>query len=215
MSATTNPAPTLQPADLEGIQTQLSSLGLDLLSSAPTSHYNASVAAPYHLPSDAPGARMLVIGNSRALWPQFISALARNPAAVHGDAPLDSYVEAAVHAVFGVGGDVRFAHEVGDGRRFCARAAAAAAGLGAVDGESQLLVHHTYGPWVSVRAVVLLGRDGECGGSEGYAVSREEMASSVCEEGGSGGGGEGWRELVAIRDTIGVELGERHPFRHY
>jgi Methylmalonic aciduria and homocystinuria type C family len=120
-----------------------------------------------------PDGRGILIGNSRALWPQFEAARREEEAARHEEAarreeedPLERYVERTIDAAF-VGAAVFYAHrkyageptgeQVPSGRdasfipfqRF-----AVATGLGAL-APSRLVVHPTLGPWFALRAIVV------------------------------------------------------------
>ena len=135
----------------------LAAAGLDLVAYAPLATLHAAVDPAHRLP--APDTALaVVVGNSRALWDPFIDALVDDPSLAAADDPLDAYVERAVHAAVAAAGGarvVRFAHR----RPFPPiRAFAEAAGL-ATAGASMLCVHPTHGPWIALRAVVVLAVD--------------------------------------------------------
>lgn len=193
----------------------LASRGLDLCGVASLAAYNAAAPATcaLPLPPDTSDASLLVIGASRALWEPFVASLVRDVEL--GAAPLNTYVEDAVRAVLGKEVDARFDWEIDDGARFCARTAAVLAGFGKVDAGSQLVVHPVFGPWLSVRSVVLYG-----GGADSVAkVPRSEPVSRTALAELSGVAAEvqdvaNWRDLVKSRDAIGVSSGQQHPFRY-
>lgn len=139
---------------LAQVEETLAARGFDLCARFSVAAYNRAVDAAYALPqlgrSDALG---LLIGNTRALWPHFVSWLREDPRRVERAHPLESYAEEAIGACVkssGVGGEVRFSHEP-PGRRFAAQHLAQLAGLAHLS-ESMLSVHARYGPWIALRA---------------------------------------------------------------
>lgn len=95
----------------------------------------------------------VMIGNTRALWPPFAEAL-RGPALAGQADPLDRYTVAAIAAAF-PGAPSYFTHQRYDGAFLPFSRLADAIGLAAL-APSHLVIHPVYGPWISLRAVVLL-----------------------------------------------------------
>jgi methylmalonic aciduria homocystinuria type C protein len=131
--------------------------GLDLHAATSVGRYNATVETPYRLPGRG-DELVVVIGNTRALWPPLSAQLV----AAHDAAPdpVDRHVEAVVHAAVtahvpeAVLVDVRFAHEPPP-RRIAIQRLAHEAGLAWLS-PSHLCVHATYGPWIALRAAIVL-----------------------------------------------------------
>src|SRR5688572_25685356 len=187
----------------------LASAGLDLCARFNVDHYNAATPADYALPTLArQGALGLLVGNSRALWGPFVSWLSESPARLDLPHPLDTYVaEAVFSAVMGVGvvAEVRFSHEA-HGRRFAAQRLASLSGL-AQPSPSGLCIHPTYGPWIALRAALVL----EAGAppdlqpvtSEPCCVCTEECPSRF--NAAMSAAGEGiaphWERWVSVRDA--------------
>ncbi|HEY0194598.1 MAG TPA: hypothetical protein VGC42_25975 [Kofleriaceae bacterium] len=102
----------------------------------------------------------LLVGNTRALWPAFQAARRDEPD------PLDRYTERTLAAAFPGAriyyGHHRYASEPaplgGDPQYLPLGQLAAAVGLGAL-APSHLLIHPVHGPWLALRAVVLLDGD--------------------------------------------------------
>jgi hypothetical protein len=192
-------------ANVAALRRKLYPHGLDITAPTSLEAYNRLAAPTYDLPAPVgvPNPAVVVIANSRALWEPFIRSLvhaAHAHPAVHPEPhPLDAYVERCVRAALGDDPDVRFAHETQVGRRFCARAAAAAAGLGSVDETSQLLVHPQLGPWISVRAVVVTTAPAASAAATAAATSPPLLPSRTS---GVPNREMTWRELVDVRDSL-------------
>jgi methylmalonic aciduria homocystinuria type C protein len=102
----------------------------------------------------------VVIGNTRALWPRFIAAFAADPALANDPDPLDRYTERSLAPLAPAPAAIYFAH-----RRYVApggadgwvpiQRLAERAGL-AVVAPSGLAVHPIFGPWIALRALVVL-----------------------------------------------------------
>lgn len=96
----------------------------------------------------------VLVGNTRGLW-NVIARLRAMDERVRDEAhPFDAYTEAQMAAL--TGASAVFAHQPQhDGRYFPFQRLAVAVGLAAL-APSQLLIHPIYGPWFSLRAIVLV-----------------------------------------------------------
>jgi cyanocobalamin reductase (cyanide-eliminating) / alkylcobalamin dealkylase len=130
--------------------------GFDLVQPLKVGWYNDGVEAALRLDDFGSSEHLAVIvGNSRALWPVWRSALARDPALGDSSDPLDIYTERAVEQVVaGIGEPVslRFAHAA-KSRRVAMQRLAHAAGLAYLT-ETHMSVHPSYGPWIALRAAL-------------------------------------------------------------
>lgn len=143
--------------------------GLDLHAVTSAGAYDVVVDQPYRL-GVPPASTVLVLGNTRALWPLLDQwERATGP---HAD-PVDTYVmevvgvaTADVEDVV----DVRFSHEPPP-RRIAIQRLADRAGLAWLS-PSHLCVHPRYGPWIALRAAVVLER---------AAVVADAPASPTCD----------------------------------
>ncbi len=93
----------------------------------------------------------VLIGNTRALWPRFCAARRDEPD------PLDRYTERSLTHAY-PSATIYFAHRTYDGAFLPFSRLATATGLGAL-APSHLVIHPIYGPWIALRALVVL--DGE------------------------------------------------------
>lgn len=133
------------------------SAGLDLAARLRAGDYNRRVA-PAHRIEDCgdPDTLVLVIGNTRRLWPAFVAALRVEPARVEDHAPLDVFVEEIVRAAVAGVTDavVRYAHRA-EPAHLSFQLLAEVSGL-AWRSPAHLSVHARYGPWIALRAAVVL-----------------------------------------------------------
>jgi len=187
---------------------ELARRGLDLAAELATADYNAEVAPPLWLPDFGRArARAIVVGNTRALWPRFLAS---------GKRLLDDYVMESVRdAIGGARAEVRWAHEVP--ATVAIQRAASVAGL-AYLAPSHLCVHPVYGPWIALRAVIVLDEDGparapaiappcDCARGCGPALERALAAGEprTTEE-----LRDRWRLWLAVRDACPVGSGHRY-----
>jgi methylmalonic aciduria homocystinuria type C protein len=139
--------------------------GFDLLQPLRVGWYNDRVEPPLRLESFGSDDNLaLVIGNTRALWPVFLAALARDPELAAGPDPLDTYTVRRLTQLcsgLGVPASVRFAHVIGEGQVAIQRLAAIA-GL-AYCSESHQSVHAVHGPWLALRAAISVATPGPPG----------------------------------------------------
>jgi len=145
--------------------------GFDLVQPLRVGWYNEQVQGSLRLEDfGSAGHLALIIGNTRALWPVWLAALASEPELAACPDPLDTYTERCVSRAvqaLGVPATLRFAHEVGE-RCVAMQRLAHAAGLAYLT-ETHLSVHPTYGPWIALRAAVTLAVPGPAGAEPALA----------------------------------------------
>ncbi len=139
-----------------------SRVGLDLLQPFEVAEYNRAVEAVYRIPDYGRTSTLgLLIGNTRALWPHFIEAFRARHSLREQDHPLDAFVQEQVLGALeplAVRWEVRWAHEAPP-RRVAMQRLAHISGLAYLS-PSNLSVHPTYGPWIGLRAAVVVDCDG-------------------------------------------------------
>jgi methylmalonic aciduria homocystinuria type C protein len=139
--------------------------GLDLVQALRVSWYNDRVETAFRLPDfRRPAALAVVIGNTRVLWGRFLAALRAAPERLGSDDPLEAYVMENVRtalAPLAAAWEIRWAHETTPAPVAMQRLAHAA-GL-AYLAPSHLNVHPVHGPWIALRAVVVVDIDGPPG----------------------------------------------------
>jgi methylmalonic aciduria homocystinuria type C protein len=144
------------------VATAAARAGLDLVQPFNVAVYNQSAPATERLDdlgrSGPDGALGILLGNTRRLWPAFVEACARDAALANADQPLDSYVVASLTALLADATGARtrlvFAH-VTKPTAFPIQRLAERVGLAALS-PSHLVIHPLHGPWLALRAVVVV-----------------------------------------------------------
>jgi methylmalonic aciduria homocystinuria type C protein len=158
----------------------------------------------------------ILVGNTRALWPRFIAALAR-PELAADPHPLERYTEATIDAAF-PGARIYYGHRRYGGAFVPLQRLAVATGLGAL-APSHLVIHPVYGPWFALRAVVLvdaaapparppIGQPCRCGPACAGA-----LAAALAARGPGA-----WRAWLGVRDACALRehrYGEDQIRYHY
>jgi|CXWL01.1.fsa_nt_gi methylmalonic aciduria homocystinuria type C protein len=201
---------------VERIVSSCAAAGLDLNATSSVGSYNAVVDRPFHLPG-ADDSLTIVVGNTRAIWPhigEFVRAQPSPP-----PDPVDTYVESVIRSA--TSGcteliDVRYAHE-SPPRRIAIQRLAHVAGLAWLS-PSHLCIHPTFGPWIALRAAIVLDMPApparqplaapcDCAGAcapllaEALAAAERVDSASVRSS---------WRRWLAMRDACPV--GRRHRY---
>ena len=184
------------------------------------------------------GALAFVLGNSRALWPKFISWLSLQPDPDMAD-PLEKYTESVIRSAVAKltsaeGGapiqhDIFWSWDRGD-RLVSMQRVAVASALCYHDSETQLAIHPRFGAWVAFRAVVvmdapaltaeapaglpcLLTQDEKAAAHEAMAAAlRASDEANLCTQlhGSKGMDREVCRAWVALRDCVGIGKDQRY-----
>ena len=201
---------------LDAMHARATAAGFDLIAGFAVDGWNAS--APEHALPDLGRARALgvVIGNTGALWPRLCQALAADPALASDPDPLDRYTERTLEdavASLGVAAAIRFAHRAPYPP---IQRIAAHAGLVHLQ-PSHLCVHPVHGPWIAMRAVIVLDAEGPaeaptttaapCDCARGCLPAFERAAAL----GWNPDHEPTWRAWVAIRDACPVGRDRRYP----
>ena len=132
-------------------------MGHDLHAAFAIQDYNSAVDAAYRVPDFGRDRTLaLVIGNTRAMWPHALAGC--DPTLDH---PIDTWVEQSIGSVLAelnVRARVWFPHEPPP-RRLPFQRIAQIAGLGWL-GPAMLLIHPEFGPWISLRALIVVDEPG-------------------------------------------------------
>jgi len=141
---------------LAGIVAALADAGLGLTGTLPIALYDQIVPPPWRSAQLMPGARgALVVGNAgRALWDRFVASPER---ALERD-PLDAYTRRVLGEAARLAepeAAVAFYADRRDSVYLPLVALARRAGFG-TPGRVGVLIHPVYGPWIGVRAALLL-----------------------------------------------------------
>src|SRR5215467_2031933 len=146
---------------LGALATALGSHGLNLIGTTPVEAYDARVPAPYRLRALVPEARSaIVVGNGGgAFWQAFKDFSRRHPSRARGQDPVDGFTRHVLEEVVAAAlpGDVapvlypfRFP---ADPVSFMHLAECAGLGRRGLVG---VLIHPTFGPWIALRAAILV-----------------------------------------------------------
>lgn len=206
------------------IGARLASAGLDLVQPLNAAWYDAAVPAGYRLP--AVGSRSdrlaLLVASSRAFWPPFLARLRAEPERLERTDPIDDHVTDAVHRALAdlpVAHEVRFSFEPPP-RRVAMQRLSHVSGLAPLT-PAMLCVHPVYGPWIALRAAVVLDLPGPPGDPPvpaAPACSCAELCAPALERaqaastGASGDPVAGqWRLWLAVRDACPVGREHRYP----
>lgn len=159
----------------ESLAARLLESGFDLCAATQVGRYNDTIAtrAPaFALPDYGnPRSLVVVIGNTRALWPRLLEAMAGDETLMGHPDPVDTYAEReigrAVEEVVeecGIEATIRMAAHVpepgSEGAEGVAiQQLARVAGLADLS-PSNLSVHPEHGPWIALRAAVVFDTEG-------------------------------------------------------
>lgn len=196
--------------------------GIDLVQPLNGAWYDAQVAAEHRLP-DVGRARplALVLASTRAFWPPFLARLRAEPARLDEPDPIDRYVVEAVHgalAGIGVRSEVRFSHEPPP-RRVAMQRLAHVSGLAWL-APSMLCVHAEFGPWIALRAAVVLDLDGPSGSPPAPPAPCDRCESrcapalaqaTALAAASDAAVRELWRDWLAVRDACPLGRAHRYP----
>jgi cyanocobalamin reductase (cyanide-eliminating) / alkylcobalamin dealkylase len=140
----------------------------------------------------------VLVGNTRALWPRFLAAVASDRELAASSDPLDRYTETAIARAY-PGAPTWFVHRRYDGDFLPFQKIAVAAGLGVL-APTQLVIHPSYGPWLALRAIVLV--DGE---PPPHVKPQTSCCTSDCAARLDAAlASRDWRAWVAARDACNV-----------
>lgn len=192
--------------------------GLDLLQPFEVAEYNRAVEALYRIPDYGRSSALgLLIGNTRSLWPRFRAALHARPQLLDEEHPLDTFVKEQVLGALQPLADrweARWAHEPPP-RRVAMQRLAHISGLAYLS-PSYLSVHVIYGPWIALRAAVVVDVDGPsrpasdppnpCAGCDNDCMPkfRHAVAATGPALGGPAAIQQHWPLWLAIRDACPV-----------
>jgi len=188
------------------------------------SWYNRAVDDAFRLQDfGKPSALGILIGNTRAIWPRFLETLRANRPRLDARHPLESYIEATVLTALEAithRSEVRWAQDPPP-RRVAMQRLAHLSGLAYLS-PSHLNVHATYGPWIALRAAVVIDVDGPsgpprepsnpCPDCESHCLPRfrEAIAATGAASAGHAAIERHWPLWLAVRDACPVGLSHRY-----
>lgn len=209
---------------VDEVGSRCAAAGLDLAQPFQVAWYYRVADDAFRLPNlGRPSALGVLVGNTRALWPRFLAALRADARALDESHPLDTYVRAAVLGALeplAHRWEAHFSFEPPP-RRIAMQRLAHVSGFAYLS-PSHLSVHATYGPWIALRAAVVVDIDGPAGAPpqppnpcpdcESHCLPRFRHAASA-----TGVTLEGhatierhWRLWLAVRDACPVGRSHRY-----
>ena len=202
--------------------------GFDLVQPLCVGWYNRAVEPAYRVPDFGdPGSLAVVMGNTARLWSPFARAVADDPALRATAHPLQRYTARVIGAAVATlepASEVRFDFEPPP-RRVAMQDLAHIAGL-AYKAPSFLSVHPTYGPWIGLRALIVVnvpGPSGEaptltppCDCERGClpALARAQATTAASRDAIDARAVETrWQAWLAVRDACPVGRAHRYSDR--
>ncbi|MDB9924941.1 hypothetical protein OAD67_01630 [bacterium] len=174
-------------------------------------------------------ALVLLVGNSRALWPAFCAAHDSDAVIGESEHPVDTYVMSEISAAVSSCSTpprVFHSHDTTPGNLVAIQRMAQVAGVAHLDEKCHLSIHPNYGPWIALRAAVVF--DDLTGPSENErpgtplnplatdtdARERVDVAFTKALEGYDDPSTtlERWQRWVAVRDAVAPV---KHAERYY
>lgn len=148
---------------MEILSQRLAATGIDLLQPFSIGWYNQGVDDSLRLPDFGRSSSFgVLVANSRALWPAFLDAAAANMGLARAPHPIDQYVQErvldAVEVLSPCRWEIRWEYEKPP-RRVAMQRLAEVIGFANLS-PAHLCVHPNYGPWVSLRAVIVVDVEG-------------------------------------------------------
>lgn len=206
------------------IARRLRPAGIDLVQPLNADWYDAAVTAEYRLPDlGRRGALALVLASTAAFWDPFLARLRAEPQRLDRPDPIDDHVTEVIGdalAALPLRHEVRFSFEPPP-RRVAMQRLAHVSGLATLT-PSMLCVHPVYGPWIALRAAVVLDADGpggappapgtaceRCAETCGPALARAQAASVRTSDGDPVAAH--WPLWLAVRDACPIGRAHRYP----
>ena len=179
--------------DLKAFGDKLAKSGFDVIQPFDVRWYNNYVKAEglplkplptFGLKSGAVG---ILIGNSRAIWPAFLSWLGQQQDPLNMSDPLDTFIATIIKPAVATlaGKDVKYdvIWPWEGGSRLCSmQRVAICSALCYHDSETQLAIHPRFGSWVAFRAVVVLHAEPSAHGLAGTAPKPLSCLMSEAEK---------------------------------
>jgi len=199
----------------------------DIVHEFNTDWYNAVKAA--HLCPLPPNKFALLVGNSKALWPRFLEFYREN-ASKGFEHPFDTFVERSFQSILEEadedGEDVSrlvrlyFSHHFEPERLVSFQKVAHVSGAATLDETLHLCVHERFGPWFSLRAIVVFLQDDikpPLTAPRPPAIPLDpaelQQAKAYLEKGleaRRNGGSEAWKDFIEVRGS--VSYGREHRY---
>lgn len=207
---------------IEGLLERLAPMGFELCAGFDVRTYNRAVPEEFALPTlERRNPVGVIIGNHRGLWAPFTHAYRERAVLQQSADPLDRYTEDSIHEslrVLSLNHEVRFGHKT-EPSPVAMQQLAQIACLAELT-PAHLSVHPIYGPWIALRAAVVLDLDeqveiaelqGVCDAETNRACAAAfEEALRVTDGRGHEAIRDTWEAWLAVRDACRVGRSYRY-----
>jgi hypothetical protein len=218
--------PQTEPPDwqtvVNRVSTEAKALGFDLIGAARLEHYQPGAPKGFQLPCLSDDLDLVVLlGNTKVLWPHFKRALQQQSVDPEGMHPFDDWVTKQVEHLTQTlpwASAVRYAHAAPP-KAVAIQHLAARVGLAHL-GPAGLSVHAKHGPWVSWRAALIFGIPGPesppnapdpCNACQAPCVPALEKAMAYTSPHSAHEHGASWHRWLAVRDACPIGHLSRFP----
>lgn len=160
------------------------------------------------------GLKAVMVCNTKALWRKFSKLICSNKDFVLMRDPLDRIVENDISRLFPQSDKycVLYTHRMYGGKFFPFQKVAHEIGLAYFDPISHLSIHPLYGPWFSMRAIVVFNHNNKniitdvtsCKPASKPSTLDEEILQQIVPTGSKYNN---WKEWLKVRDTVSQMVG--------
>lgn len=188
----------------------LKKTGMDIIEPFPIGWYNEIVTMENQLPSFSNDQDLgVLLGNTKNFWPLFLKYLEENPKTFELENPFDHFVEILLEDSLNqldIESKIKYGH-IQDPEFLKIQKLASLIGL-AYFSETRLSIHPQFGPWFSLRAVVVFPLS--------YTGKEAHEAKNPCNDCESrcllvmNKKKENWKDWLAVRDSC--PLGREYRF---
>ncbi len=140
------------------ISENLSSKGFDILQPFSINTYNKNIEEDHKIPQiNNENNLAILVGNTKNFWPYFIQALKDNPSRINSENPFDDFIVETIEPIKKLVPDeikIRYPHRP-EPKHIAFQKLASLINLAYLS-PSHLCIHPKFGPWFSLRAVIVL-----------------------------------------------------------
>ncbi|KAJ3040612.1 hypothetical protein HDV00_010637 [Rhizophlyctis rosea] len=216
-------------ATFNTLEPQLRACGFNLIQPFPVARYNRALNGQASLPTFGRASTLgIIVANAKALWNPFIQYLAEDPEGriESREHPLNEYVKDCLERIladFPQSYEIRYPDDKGE-KFVHFQPLCHISSLAYYSRSGYLCIHPEHGPWMAMRAVIVVDIDGPDDPLEfdvphnpipGRDAEIEQMIKDITaeaardEDGLVRGYEKRWPNLLAIRERVAEMLGEK------